>query len=142
MYPLPVQTKITFPYGAPYTSKKGIHKGVDFKSAEGRKVVASVSGVVVHAGVHKFRKGWGKSYGLHIIIDNDKFSVGSAGLWSGYMHLSRVDVKVGQRVKAGQEIGRSGNTGSSTGPHLHFEVQKARYWSKFGHVNPKKWLEA
>lgn len=142
MYPVPSQTKVTFPYGVKYTSKSGVHKGVDFKCPTGRIAIASVSGVVVHAGVHKFRKGWGKSYGLHIIIDCDRFEDGSAGLWAGYMHLSRIDVKVGQRVKAGQEIGRTGNTGDSTGSHLHFEVQRSRFWSKTGHVNPQKWLDA
>lgn len=142
MYPVPSQTVITFPYGVRYTSKRGVHKGVDFKCPTGRIAVAAVSGKVVHAGPHKIGRGWGKSYGLHVIIDCDRFPDGSAGLWAGYCHLSRIDVVVGQRVTQGQELGRTGNTGDSTGAHLHFEVQGGRFWHAFRHVNPQKWLNA
>jgi murein DD-endopeptidase MepM/ murein hydrolase activator NlpD len=146
---LPIKDgKITFGYGVRYTganAKKGRHKGVDFATKVGTPVYATVSGVVNHAGTNGVgpTRGWGSAYGTQIIINNDKFADGSAGYWSGYMHLSKVKVKRGQRVKKGQLIGYTGNTGSSTGPHLHLEVQRTRFWGGWlGSVNPDKWLKA
>jgi murein DD-endopeptidase MepM/ murein hydrolase activator NlpD len=146
MYPVPSQTEISFGYGETsrlYRDKR--HKGDDFSARKGAKVVAAVSGKVVHAGPNRLgpHRGWGKSYGIHVIIDCDRFPDGSAGLWAGYMHLSAVDVKVGQRVKAGQRIGAVGSTGNSTGNHLHFEIQRTRFWGGWlGSKNPQKWLSA
>ena len=139
-YPLKAWTT-TFPYGVKYSSGK-IHKGIDGRAKIGTPVYASVPGVVVHAGVHKFRKGWGTAFGIHVIVDNDKFKDGSAGLWAGYCHLSKVAVKVGQRVAKGDLVGYSGNTGNSTGPHLHFQILASRTWNPYKHVNPRKWLKA
>lgn len=131
---------ITFPYGAKY--KNGtLHKGVDYRANQ-TPVHAAVSGVVVHAGRHVYKKGWGFAFGLHVIVDNDRFKDGSAGLWAGYCHLSKTIVKVGQRVAQGDVVGISGNTGRSTAPHLHFQVLSSRTWNPTKHVNPKKWVEA
>lgn len=144
---LPIKNgKITFPYGVAYKDKKkGKHKGADFATKVGTEVYATVSGVVQHSGANgsgPFR-GWGPSYGTQIIINNDKFADGTPGLWAGYMHLSKVNVSRGQSVKAGDLIGWSGNTGSSTGPHLHFEIQKTRFWGGgLGCVNPQRWIDA
>lgn len=140
MYPLK-EWKTTFKYGAKYASG-GIHKGIDGRAANGTSVYAAVSGVVVHSGVHSWRKGWGRSMGIHIIVDNDKFKNGDAGLWAGYCHLSKVKVKQGQKVKAGQLLGLSGSTGNVTGPHLHFQILASRYWNSSKHVSPYKWLKA
>lgn len=74
-----------------------------------RPVHAARTGVVVYAG------GMG-SYGMAVVIQHGD------GLKTLYAHLSSVRVRSGQDVQAGQEIGISGNTGLSTGPHLHFEV--------------------
>ena len=139
-YPLK-NWKTTFKYGAKYANGN-VHKGIDGRASEGTPVYASVSGVVVHAGPHKFLKGWGRSFGIHVIVDNDKFKDGSAGLWAGYCHLSKVKVKPGQRVKVGQQIGWSGSTGNSTAPHLHFQIMSTRTWGPNKHVNPDKWLKA
>jgi len=143
---LPIKDgKVTFPYGVKYTSKSGRHKGVDFAVKTGTPVYAAVSGKVVHAGPNGFgpTRGWGSAYGISVIIDNSKFADGSSGLWAGYMHLSKVSVKSGQLVKKGDLIGYTGNTGSSTGPHLHFEIQKTRFWGGWvGSSNPDKWLKA
>jgi murein DD-endopeptidase MepM/ murein hydrolase activator NlpD len=146
---LPIKNgKITFPYGAKYSganAKKGRHKGDDFAAKTGTPVYAAVSGIVQHAGTNGVgpTRGWGSAYGVQIIIANDKFADGSKGYYAGYMHLSKVKVKRGQRVKKGQLIGYTGNTGSSTGPHLHFEIQKARFWAGWlGSVSPSKWLKA
>jgi len=140
MYPLK-EWKTTFKYGAKYKTG-GIHKGIDGRAANGTPVYAAVSGVVVHSGAHKWRKGWGRSFGIHIIVDNDKFKNGDAGLWAGYCHLSRVRVVKGQKVSKGQLLGYSGSTGRVTGPHLHFQILASRYWNSSKHVNPNKWLKA
>jgi murein DD-endopeptidase MepM/ murein hydrolase activator NlpD len=87
-----------------------LHEGVDFVADSGTRVIASAGGVVVSAEYHP-------QYGNLIEIDHgNDFS-------SRYAHLSKMRVKIGQVVKRGQEIGASGNTGRSTGPHLHFEVR-------------------
>jgi hypothetical protein len=146
---LPIKDgKVTFAYGVKYTganAKKGKHKGADFATKVGTPIYAAVDGVVQHAGANGSgpTRGWGPSYGISVIVNNNKFADGSAGNFAGYMHLSKVSVKRGQVVKRGDLIGYSGNTGSSTGPHLHFEIQKARFWGGWlGSVNPQKWLDA
>jgi murein DD-endopeptidase MepM/ murein hydrolase activator NlpD len=139
-YPLK-DWKTTFKYGAKYKNG-GVHKGIDGRASVGTPVYAAVSGVVVHSGPNKFLKGWGRSFGIHVIVDNDKFKDGSAGLWAGYCHLSKVKVPVGKRVKKGQLLGYAGSTGNSTAPHLHFQILSTRYWSPTKHVNPDKWLKA
>ena len=140
MYPLK-EWKTTFKYGVKYKDG-GVHKGIDGKASEGTPVYAAVSGVVVHSGPNKFLTGWGRSLGIHVIVDNDKFKDGSAGLWAGYCHLSKVKVPVGKRVKKGQLLGYAGSTGNSTAPHLHFQILSTRHWSPTKHVNPDKWLKA
>ena len=133
--------KVTFRYGAKYKTG-AIHKGVDYRAATGTPVYAAVSGVVVHAGKHQYKKGWGRAFGIHVIVDNVRFPDGSAGLWAGYCHLSKVQVKVGQRVKKGDVIGFAGSTGRSTGPHLHFQILASRTWNPIKHRNPDKWVKA
>jgi murein DD-endopeptidase MepM/ murein hydrolase activator NlpD len=132
---------VSFPYGAKYRSGR-IHKGIDYGVSTGTPVYAAVSGVVVHAGKHVYKKGWGWAFGIHVIVDNVRFPDGSPGLWAGYCHLSKVNVKVGQRVKKGDVIGLSGNTGISTAPHLHLEILSQRTWSPVKHRNPDKWIKA
>lgn len=85
------------------------HKGVDWATATGTAVKASNGGTVTKAG-------WGNSYGYVIFIDH------SDGRQTRYAHLSKILVSVGQKVKQGDKIALSGNTGVSTGPHLHFEI--------------------
>jgi murein DD-endopeptidase MepM/ murein hydrolase activator NlpD len=136
MRPVDKVFKVTQNYGNKsklYPSK--FHKGVDYGCPIGTPVYACVAGVVT-------TDNWGRSFGSHIIIDNAKFSDGSAGLWMGYMHLSKIKVVAGQKVKAGQIIGWSGNTGHTTGPHLHIEVQKKARWNALNSVNPEKWITA
>lgn len=133
--------KVSFPYGAKYRTG-GIHKGVDYSCKTGTPVYSAVSGVVVHAGKHVYKKGWGFAFGLHVIVDNVRFTDGSSGLWAGYCHLSEVKVRVGQRIKKGDVVGFSGNTGRSTAPHLHFQILASRTWSPLKHRNPDKWIKA
>ncbi len=132
---------ITFPYGAKYQTGR-LHKGIDYRAKTGTPVVACVGGTVVHAGRHVYKSGWGFAFGIHVIIDNDRFTDGSAGLWAGYCHLSKVNVKRGQKVAQGDVVGYSGNTGYSTAPHLHLQILSSRFWNAKNHVNPEKWIEA
>lgn len=106
----------------------GIHKGIDIigSGVYGKSVVAASSGRVTQA---YGGSGNNSGYGQCIVIDH------GGGLITMYAHLSSVNVSVGQQVYAGQGIGRVGNSGNSTGPHLHFEVRV--YGS---HRNPRPYL--
>lgn len=106
----------------PIAGVRAMHEGVDFIAETGTRVISAAGGVVTSAEFHP-------EYGNLIEIDHgNDFS-------SRYAHLSRIQVKPGQVVKRAQEIGASGNTGRSTGPHLHFEV---RY--KGAAQNPERFL--
>ena len=99
-------------FGKRTAPKKGAstyHKGVDWSTPVGTAVVASSSGTVTRAG-------WGSGYGYCVYIKH------ADGRETRYGHLSKVLVSVGQKVSQGQKIALSGNTGVSTGPHLHFEI--------------------
>ncbi|WFB07023.1 M23 family metallopeptidase [Streptomyces sp. LX-29] len=103
----------------------GSHTGVDFHAASGTSVRAVGSGTVVEAG-------WGGAYGNNVVIKmND-------GTYTQYGHLSSLSVSVGQTVTPGQQIGLSGSTGNSSGPHLHFE---ARTTAEYGSdIDPVSYL--
>lgn len=104
--------RLTSGFGKRTSPTKGAssyHKGVDWATPVGTAVVASSSGVVTRAG-------WGSGYGYCVYIRH------SDGRETRYGHLSKVLVSVGQSVSQGQKIALSGNTGVSTGPHLHFEI--------------------
>ncbi|NGO14849.1 M23 family metallopeptidase [Streptomyces sp. HC44] len=91
------------------------HSGQDFAVASGTQVVAAHGGTVVKAGGNG--AGDGPAYGNAVVIRHGN------GTYSQYAHLSRIDVRAGQVVATGQHIARSGNTGNSSGPHLHFEIR-------------------
>ncbi|MGW2822020.1 transglycosylase family protein [Streptomyces sp. NPDC001443] len=106
---------------------KGYHTGVDFPVPTGTAVKAVAPGRVVDAG-------WGGSFGYQVVIRH------ADGRYTQYAHLSAISVKAGQSVGGGQRIGRSGATGNTTGPHLHFEV---RTGPGFGtDVDPLAYLRA
>ena len=86
---------------------RSAHGGVDYRAKVGTPVLATEGGLVVLAAHHFFA-------GKNVFVDH------GAGLLSMYMHLSRIDVKAGQRVERGERLGLSGATGRVTGPHLHF----------------------
>ncbi len=102
----PKSGKITSPYG---TRSRGFHSGIDISAKTGDPVYAAAGGKVVLAG-------WYYAYGNCIVVDHGN------GMKTRYAHLSAYNCKVGDTVARGQQIGRAGNTGRSTGPHLHFEV--------------------
>ncbi|WP_431042944.1 M23 family metallopeptidase [Streptomyces sp. P1-3] len=106
------------------------HSGQDFVVPTGTSVKAAHGGVVVKAGPNG--GGDGPAYGNAIVIRH-----GSA-TYTQYAHLSQIKVHVGQSVGKGQEIGLSGNTGNSTGPHLHFEVRTTPNYGTA--VEPLKFL--
>ncbi|GAA2966014.1 LysM peptidoglycan-binding domain-containing M23 family metallopeptidase [Streptomyces enissocaesilis] len=107
----PVSAGVTTPYRAAGGSwSSGYHTGVDFAAASGTPVKAVGAGTVVSAG-------WSGSYGNEVVIKHDD------GRYSQYAHLSSLSVSSGQSVGGGTQIGLSGSTGNSTGPHLHFEIR-------------------
>ncbi|MDG9718981.1 transglycosylase family protein [Streptomyces sp. DH24] len=107
----PVNAALGTPYHQAGSSwSKGYHTGVDFPVPTGTSVKSVAAGRVVSAG-------WGGSYGYQVVIRHDD------GRYSQYAHLSAISVRAGQTVGAGQRIARSGSTGNSSGPHLHFEVR-------------------
>lgn len=98
---------------------QGIHgyNGIDIGAPIGTSVFASLSGTVT---LTRGGNGWNGGYGNYIVIKH------SNGIQTLYAHLDSISVSTGQTVEKGQVIGRSGNTGRSTGPHLHFEVRGAK----------------
>jgi murein DD-endopeptidase MepM/ murein hydrolase activator NlpD len=115
---LPTMLPVNAPFNAsgfgwridPFTGQQAMHEGIDFITDVGTPVVAAAGGVVQFAGFHP-------QYGLMVDIDHGNELV------TRYAHLSRVAVKEGDIVQRGRRIADSGNTGRSTGPHLHFEVR-------------------
>ncbi len=106
-----------------YDGYTHFHTGIDYGLPQGTEVKAAASGKVIAAG-------WTDvGYGNEVMIDHGN------GVVSLYGHLSQVDAKVGDTVQAGQEIGLSGSTGNSTGPHLHFGVEVNGKW-----VDPTPYL--
>jgi len=113
-FALPVVGRPTSGYGEridPIHHTRSVHPGFDLAAPTGTRVGAAAAGEVVHAGP-------AGTYGNLVTIRHED------GFETRYAHLSAVDVKVGQRVEVGTEIGAVGSTGHSTGPHLHFEIRK------------------
>ena len=106
----------------PISGRTSYHTGVDIIAAPGTPVMAAAGGVVSHSG-------WMAEYGNVVEVSHDN------GLTSRYAHLSKSLVKVGEVVLKGQPIAKVGNTGRTTGPHLHFEVRE-----KGIPLNPNKFL--
>jgi len=124
-WPVPA-TAITSLYGPradPLQNKNSFHYGVDLECPYGTVVKAAASGTISKAG-------WNKGHGRQIIIHHDK------GYRTIYSHLSQILVSNKDAVSQGQAIGRVGNSGRSTGPHLHLEVLK-----NHTHVDPLNHLD-
>ena len=115
--PLPERFAITTGYGVPGAWAAGHHTGVDYATPVGIEVTATASGRVVHVGRSG---GWGEAYGIHVIVD-----AGSRRYLCA--HLSKAFVSEGEQVAAGDRLGRTGNTGNTTGPHLHYEERVSPY---------------
>lgn len=109
----PTHGYVTSGYGMrvdPFTGLPVFHAGIDFSARLGAKVMATADGIVITSG----KKG---AFGKVIELEHD------TGLVTRYAHLSKLNVKVGDQIRRGQVIGLVGNTGRSTGPHLHYEVR-------------------
>lgn len=131
-YIFPVfNVQVTSNYGwrtHPITGIRKLHKGIDFGCVNHvTPIFSSSSGVVDYAGFHKNKDG-SPGYGNLVMIRH------ADGIITAYAHLDSIKVSEGQKVLQGQAIGVCGNTGSSTGPHLHFET-KTNLWD--GHMDPK-----
>lgn len=94
----------------PYTNHRVMHKGIDFAADLGSPVRAPADGVVILAATRG-------AYGKSLVVDH------GYGIQTHFSHLSDFKAKVGQKVRRGQVIAAVGNTGRSTGPHLHYEVR-------------------
>lgn len=119
---LPISGTITSRYGAVSSIRSSAHTGLDIAASIGTPIKVVADGTVTFAA-------YSGSYGYLIKVDHGN----SVETW--YAHTSKMYVAVGQKVKAGDIIAAVGNTGNSTGPHLHLEVRV-----KGQHVNPQKYL--
>lgn len=90
----------------------GGHTGIDYRADVGTPVTAGRSGRVIEV-----TGGWSGGWGISVVLDHGN------GLTSRYAHLSRIGVSLGQSITQGNVVGYSGNSGFSTGPHLHFETR-------------------
>lgn len=109
--PLAMPVQDAFRYTSPFGPRWGrMHKGVDMAGPVGTPVYATADGVVTFAG-------WQNGYGRIVIVQHP------FGLETRYPHLNATRVKVGQTVARGDRVGDMGNSGRSTGPHLHYEVR-------------------
>ncbi|MFG2874961.1 M23 family metallopeptidase [Streptomyces sp. NPDC048337] len=118
----------TFGKGGSMWSHK--HSGQDFAVPTGTPVHAAAAGVVVKAGPNG--GGDGPAYGNAIVIKH------ANNTYSQYAHLSKIQVTIGQKVSVEQQIALSGNTGNSSGPHLHFEIRTTPNYGSA--VNPVAFL--
>lgn len=109
----PTEGWVSSPFGrrrSPFTGRRDFHKGIDISNRTGTPIYSTADGRVSFTGA-------GPGYGNNIIISH------GAGVVTRYAHMKRYIVKKGQRVKRGELVGYMGNTGRSTGPHLHYEVR-------------------
>lgn len=116
----------------PFTGKTANHQGIDLALPKGTEVGANISGTVVFAGFGQKGSGYG-GYGYAVAVKD------SSGNVHVYGHLDSVSVKKGQKISSGTLLGKSGSTGRSTDPHLHYEVRKKGQLNN--NINPKIYLQ-
>jgi len=116
---------------SPITGAQEFHNGIDLvNNNPNTPIFASSEGEVIVAGAEYFS--W---YGNYVVIRH------SDGIYTGYAHLSRVDVSAGQKVSQGQQLGLMGTTGPSTGEHLHFQFMDEFYPSSNARFhNPRNYI--
>lgn len=117
-YAWPSAGRVTSPYGS---RRGGFHYGIDIGAPRGTRVGAAAAGTVVETVSYcvEGKTSCGGRYGNYIVVKH------SNGTFTRYAHLSKVTVNVGEQVSKGEKIGAVGNTGHSTGPHLHFQIEKS-----------------
>jgi murein DD-endopeptidase MepM/ murein hydrolase activator NlpD len=128
-WPEPYTINARSPYGPrkhPITRRVKFHHGIDVAMPVGTALTAPADGTIAH-------KGAGASGGFTLLIRHE------GNFHTVYYHLQKPSHRnVGERVKTGDVIANSGNTGSSTGPHLHFELRRSRQWGDT--VDPAQYL--
>lgn len=121
----PVRGWVTSTFGVrrdPFDGVRRMHEGLDIATRTGTPVVATAAGIIREVGTEP-------GYGMLVVIDHGH------GFSTAYGHNSRILVKVGQRVRRGEMVAMAGNTGRSSGPHVHYEVRL-----NGAPVNPNKYL--
>lgn len=145
--PVPKQkTWLSSPFGwrlDPFTGRRAFHRGIDFAGRKGTPIYATADGFVHYAGQNKY-------LGNTIIVAHRKKErdeqgqpyARQGGYETEYGHLDRIMVKQGEQIKRGQQIGTMGNSGRSTGPHLHYAVRlRDQQLSKQrGYQNPEDFI--
>lgn len=127
-------------YGYFFPETDIIHTGVDIAAKRGTPVIAAAPGTVIWSGYGLYTGSYNEDdpYGMAVTIEHD-FGYKDKNLLTVYGHMDRIDVEKGQRVETGTQLGIVGNTGFTTGPHLHFEVRYETN-SYFRTRNPELWL--
>ena len=110
-------------YGYFFPETDIIHTGVDIAAKRGTPVIAAAPGTVIWSGYGLYTGSYNEDdpYGMAVTIEHD-FGYKDKNLLTVYGHMDRIDVEKGQRVETGTQLGIVGNTGFTTGPHLHYEV--------------------
>ena len=127
--------RMTSSYGwrlHPILKTRRHHNGCDYAMAVGSPLYAIANGTVIFAGASKLKFPNGEPAGGGYLVKL-RHKVNGEWITSAYMHLKKgsikeAGIKVGDKVREGQKIGESGNTGESTGPHLHFEIQRGKHY--------------
>ncbi len=130
----------SYRYGDFFSGTDIVHTGVDIDAKRGTPVLAAGPGEVTWAGMGLYRgvDSPDDPYGNAVAIRHD-FGYEGQALYTIYAHMERIDVQVGQHVNTGDQLGLVGDTGNTTGPHLHFEVRIERN-SYYVTRNPELWL--
>lgn len=126
---LPIASTLTAPFGEVRVLNETVqtrHTGWDLRATVGVPVMASAGGTVVFAGLMDIR-------GNYVVVDHGH------GVYTGYAHFSQIHVTRGQTVEAGQILGVTGDTGRSSGPHLHWEMNINGDWVDVANVS-RMWL--
>lgn len=126
--PVPAGTRLSQSFGVPNSGyAAGYHTGMDFAVSTGTPLYAVGNATVVSAG-------WAGAYGNSVTLRL------ADGHYALYAHMSSISVAAGQTVSVGQQIGRSGSTGNSTGPHLHLEIRTSNVYGAV--INPATYLRS
>jgi murein DD-endopeptidase MepM/ murein hydrolase activator NlpD len=140
-WPVPGRILSTYPYGGRWPGGVWVHRGVDINANTGDPVVAVAPGVIIEAGGNLVEINGRQSdaYGIHVFMRLDQTFDGWT-IYILYAHFSQVFVQAGDHVKGGQLIGLAGETGFTTGPHVHLEVRIGEN-DPLHTRNPELWLQ-
>jgi murein DD-endopeptidase MepM/ murein hydrolase activator NlpD len=131
----------TYRYGATEDDKREPHHGIDFPNKQGTPVLAAGDGQVVVAGNDKLTLyGWVTSFYGNLVVIEHSLPGFTQPVYTLYGHLYKVDVAVGQQVRAGEQVGEVGATGIAIGSHLHLEVRIGADTYKSTR-NPELWVQ-